>query len=53
MFKFFFLLILIGVVVSYLLRKRNIRIGLSPSGRDTLWRAVQRFSQWLLRRLGL
>ncbi|MBF0191205.1 MAG: hypothetical protein HQL99_08765 [Magnetococcales bacterium] len=53
MFKFLFILALVGAVVFYLLRKRNIQIGLSPAGQETLWRGAQRLFRWLWQRLGL
>ncbi|MBF0626780.1 MAG: hypothetical protein HQL91_01025 [Magnetococcales bacterium] len=53
MFKFFLIVVVVGGVVLYVLRRRNIQIGLSPSGQNVLLMAVERIIQALLRRIGL
>ncbi|MBF0614370.1 MAG: hypothetical protein G8237_01265 [Magnetococcales bacterium] len=53
MVKFLILFLVVGGVVFYFLRKRNIRIGLSPTGQNFLMMALERFFQMILRRFGL
>ncbi|MEO5345552.1 MAG: hypothetical protein H7834_04120 [Magnetococcus sp. YQC-9] len=53
MFKFFVVMAIFGGIVYYTMRKRNIQIGLSPSGQEALLGTIQRLWGWLLRRIGL
>ena len=45
--------IILFAVVSYILRKRNISIGLTPLGKTVLFRSIVMVIRLILKRFGL
>ncbi|MBF0213814.1 MAG: hypothetical protein HQM00_09670 [Magnetococcales bacterium] len=52
MLRILFISIAVGFVTRYLLKKRNIQINLSPTGRNAIMMTIQRIFQFFLRRIG-
>ncbi|MBF0339406.1 MAG: hypothetical protein HQL95_00405 [Magnetococcales bacterium] len=53
MFRVLLILAVIGGVIYFLLRKKQVRVNLTPTGRNVLMMAIERLFQLLLRRIGL